>query len=78
MRRIHTEVNKPNRLFDFIRKEYRLPNDVAVARFLCTSSPVISRIRHGDCGLPPFLILNIYDKTELSIDEIREMVKEVG
>jgi hypothetical protein len=33
-------------------------------------------VRHGDCGIPPYLILNIYDKTELSIDEIREMVRE--
>jgi hypothetical protein len=76
MKIMHMEVKKENRLFDFIRKEYRLHNDVALAKFLCTSSPVISRVRYGDCGLPPFLILNIYDKTELSIDEIREMVKE--
>jgi hypothetical protein len=76
MKIMHMEVNKPNRLFDFIRKEYRLHNDVALAKFLNSSSPVISRVRHGDCGIPPYLILNIYDKTELSIDEIREMVRE--
>jgi hypothetical protein len=76
MKIMHMEVKKENRLFDFIRKEYRLHNDVALAKFLNSSSPVISRVRHGDCGIPPYLILNIYDKTELSIDEIREMVRE--
>lgn len=70
------ETKRTNKLLDYIRKSYLLPTDRELAKFLMTSSPVISRIRNGDIYPPPFLILNIYDKTNLSIDEIRRMARE--
>lgn len=69
-------IKKPHKLLDYIRKTYLVPTDKDLAKFLMTSSPVISRIRNDDIYPPAFLILNIYDKTNLSIEEIRRMSRE--
>jgi hypothetical protein len=50
--------------------------DAQLADFLYCSAPVISRVRNDQMGLTPRMILIIYDKTTLTIEEIRKMGKE--
>lgn len=66
----------PNKLLDYLRKEYKLKTDAALAKFLYTSPPTISRLRTEKRGLGAVLTLIIYDRTGLPIPTIREWFKE--
>jgi hypothetical protein len=66
----------PNKLLDHLRREYNLKTDAALAKFLYTSPPTISRLRTDKRGLGAVLTLIIYDRTGLPISTIREWFKE--
>ena len=70
-------VLKEKRLFWYLMLKFNLPNDLALAEFLGTAPSQISQIRNDKLGLSPRLLLVIYDKTNLSVEDIREMVNEV-
>ena len=63
-------------LFEYLMKRYKLKNDKELSTLLCSSPSVISRIRNGDLRITAKMILFIYDKTKLSIEDIRRMVEE--
>ncbi len=64
------------RLFWFLMLKHNLSNDHELAEFIGTAPSQISQIRTNKMGLSPRLILSIYDKTNLTIDDIREMANE--
>lgn len=72
----HRHVNKEKKLFAYIMFTHNLRTDKDICKFLVTSPSVISQIRNDHKRITPALILRIYDKTGLSIEEIRKMVKE--
>lgn len=61
------------KLIDYLKEKYNLKSDSAVAEFLNTSPPEISRFRNGKKALTPRVILEVHEQTNLSIKEIREM-----
>ncbi len=66
-----------NVLLDEIKKRHRLITDRQLAKLLCISSPTISNLRSGEQpSLSPTIILRIYDKAKMSIEEIRELARE--
>lgn len=69
-------VGNEKRLFWFLMLKYNLSNDNELASFIGTAPSQISQIRTNKMGLSPRLILSIYDKTNLTIDDIREMANE--
>ncbi len=69
-------VEKETKLFQYLMDKYTLRTDTDLARFLCCSKTIISMTRNDHRALSPRLTLTIYDKTELSIEEIRDMSRE--
>jgi len=65
-----------NKLFDYIKQKHKLTSDSQLARFLFSSSPTISRIMNGRLGLTPKMILIVYDRTGMPIDQIRSLFKQ--
>ena len=66
----------PHALLDYILKKASVKNDKDIAKLLNTSSPVISRIRNNTRNPSAQLVLSIYDHTDLSIEEIRKLIKQ--
>lgn len=70
------EAYKMNKLLDKIIKDYKLRDSSHLARKLGCSAATISNLRAGRKELTPHLTLLIYDFTNYSIEEIRELAKE--
>jgi hypothetical protein len=51
-------------------------NDQELADYLLMSNSMISQVRNDHFYLSPRTILLIYDKTDLSIEDIRQLAKE--
>lgn len=67
---------KENKLFAYLFNFFKVSNDVELAEKLYTSGSNISRVRNDHKYLSAKLILVIYDKTDLSIEDIRKLAKE--
>jgi DNA-binding transcriptional regulator YdaS (Cro superfamily) len=65
---------KPHKLFDYFIKTGTAKNDADIATILGVYPPYISRIRAGLFPLGPKVILRVYDATDMSIEEIRELL----
>ena len=70
------EYKNPNKLLDHLRAIGLGKDDGAIAKRLNITPPVISRLRTGKKRITPKIILAIYDVTDLSIEQIRELAKE--
>jgi plasmid maintenance system antidote protein VapI len=69
-------IRKEKKIFNFLMRTNNFQTDAQLANFLYCSTPVISRIRNDQMNITPRMILIIYDKTTLTIEEIRKMGKE--
>lgn len=67
---------KEKKLFAYIMKRYKLKSDTQLAEMLFSSESQISQVRNDKIYLSPRLTLTIYDRTDLSIEDIRRMAKE--
>lgn len=67
---------KENKLFAYLFKFFKVKTDSELAQHLYTSGSNISRVRNDHKYLSAKLILVIYDKTNLSIENIRKLAKE--
>jgi len=76
MTAMRSEEYESNELFEYLKKTYGFHSDYALAKFLAASAPTISRINNGKRALTPKMILYIYDRTGLPIEDIREMFKK--
>lgn len=65
-----------NKLFAYLFKLFNVKTDVELAEKLYSSSSTLSRIRNDHKYLTAKMILIIYDKTDLSIEQIRSMLAE--
>lgn len=69
-------IRKEKQIFEFLMRTKNLKDDSQIASFLYSSTSTISRVRNDQMNLTPRMILTIYDKTTLTIEEIRKMGKE--
>ena len=60
-------------LIDYLRLEYNLPTDAALAERMEISPPVISKLRNGHMNLSPSIILRIHDTFGISIANIKRI-----
>jgi hypothetical protein len=68
-------VQKPHRLFDYIREMYNLKTDAELAHILSARTPMISRVRNGAVRMTPKLILEIHKQTKMPVEKIEEMAR---
>lgn len=66
---------KQHVVLDYLIEKGWGKDDQAIAKLLNTTPPVISRVRNNKRGVTPNLILAIYDNTNLTIEEIRGLIK---
>lgn len=64
----------PNEFFDQISRRLGVVNDYQLGRTLHIDSTTIRRIRNGSLGLSAQNLLNIYDQTGWSIEELRSLL----
>lgn len=69
-------IRKEKKIFHFLMRTHNFKTDAQLAAFLYCSTSVISRVRTDQMNITPRMILIIYDKTTLTIEEIRKMSKE--
>ena len=65
-----------HRLLDHLIKRYELKNNRALAQLLGMTQGGISKLRYKTNKVSAEFILRVYDKTDLTIEEIRELIKE--
>ncbi len=68
-------TEKPHVLLDYLIKKGWGKDDKALAKLLNTSPPVVSRIRNNKRNPSPQFVLSIYDQTNLTIEEIRKLIR---
>ena len=68
-------IQKPHKLFDYIREMYGLKTDAQLAHILSARRPMISKIRNGLARLPPSLVIAIHEPTNIPVVKIKEMSK---
>jgi plasmid maintenance system antidote protein VapI len=61
---------------DHLIKRYELKNSRALADLLGMTQGGISKLRYKTNQVSSDFILRVYDKTDLSIEQIRELIKE--
>jgi plasmid maintenance system antidote protein VapI len=64
---------KPHLLLDTLREANKLTSDAQLADSLEIEKAIVSYIRNGKMQLTPLLTLKIYDNTNLTIEQIREL-----
>ena len=68
------KLHGANILFDAVKIRMSLKNDAALSRFLQVAPPVISKIRHGLLPVGASMLLNLHEKTNISIKELKYLL----
>ena len=76
MKSNYRHTKKEKQLFKVLMEKNNFVNDQELADYLLMSSSMISQVRNDHFYLSPRAILLIYDKTDLTIEEIRKLAKE--
>ena len=63
----------PHLLLDTLRERYMLKSDAKLADVLHIEKSILSYVRTRKMQLTPLLLIKIYDHTNLTIEEIREL-----
>lgn len=69
----YIKPQKPHLLLDTIRETNKLTSDAQLADSLEIEKAIISYVRNGKMQLTPLLLVKIYDNTNLTIEQIREL-----
>lgn len=65
----------PNKLLDTLIERLELKNDAALCRVLEVPPPVISKIRHKKLPVGPSMLINMHEVSDLSIRELKQLMK---
>jgi len=63
-------------LLDYLLEAYKIKNNRALAQHLGVTEAAISKIRARSNGVSADFILTVYDKTDMTIEEIRELIEK--
>lgn len=63
-------------LFDYLIEQGICTSDADIARLLDSTPNYVCRLRNGHELFGPKMILMMYDKTDMSIEEIRSFLKD--
>ena len=64
----------PDRLLDALQSRLCLKSDAALSRALGVSPTILSKVRHRRVPVAPWLMIQIHDVAQLSLDEIRRLM----
>lgn len=70
-----TMQRQPHALLDTVMMIFGLHNDHQLADKLSLSAGSVSRIRNGTQNVSPALLLTIYERSGLAIDNIKELIQ---
>jgi plasmid maintenance system antidote protein VapI len=73
---MNTPSNVSHALLDNLLNTQNLRNDAALSRFLEVNPPVVSKIRHGRMPVGASMIINIHEKTGMSIKDIKFLLAQ--
>lgn len=59
-------------LFDMLKAKHKMKTDRELAAFLETTTPAISKVRHGMTTVGAALILKIHKATKMKVSDIEE------
>lgn len=71
---IENDSFNPNHLLDTLIERFQLKNDAALARLLALAPPVISKIRHSRLSVSASLLIQIHERTKISIRVLRKLM----
>jgi transcriptional regulator with XRE-family HTH domain len=71
-----TMQRQPHALLDALMLIYGIQTDNSLADKLAISTGSVSRIRNGTQNISAALILAIYERSGMSIDNIKDLIKE--
>jgi hypothetical protein len=63
----------PNNLLDTLKRKMKLRTDAELCDALDVHAPVISKIRHGKLAIGATILLKMHEKSEISIQELKEL-----
>lgn len=69
----YIEPQTPHLLLDTLRKKYQCKSDAKLADILDVEKAILSYVRQRKMQLTPSLLIRIYDNTDLTIENIREL-----
>ena len=75
---MRTQPIPKHALLDYLIETYKLKNNRALANALGVTQAAISKIRYKINRVTADFVLTVYDKTDMSIEEIRELIKKQG
>jgi hypothetical protein len=67
---------KKHKVLDYIIENFKFKNDAKIAEAWGVAPPVISKLRNNYLNFSANYILKVYDTTNLSIEEIRSLLKD--
>jgi transcriptional regulator with XRE-family HTH domain len=68
------KIAQEHKLFDYLKDHLGLKSDAQLAERLNLFNSELSRIRNGILTFSPRVILAVYDATDMTIEEIRELL----
>lgn len=69
-------IKKEKKLFHLIMEKNKFTTDKQLADLILISTSMISQLRNDHFYISPRLILQIYDRTDFTIEEIRKLIRE--
>ena len=66
--------NRPHKLFDYLLTLPRFKTDAQLAKALHTTPSYLCTMRSGERKIGASLILAVYDATDMTIEQIRELL----
>jgi transcriptional regulator with XRE-family HTH domain len=73
---MRTAVIPKHALLDYLIEAFKLKNNRALAQHLGVTQSAISKIRYRSTRPSAEFILLVYDKTDMTIEEIRALIKK--
>lgn len=65
-------------LLDFLKDRLHCVNDYELAREIGCAPSMISKFRHGTCGVSAALIIEMHEKFGMSIAEIKLLIEQAN
>ena len=69
-------IKKEKKLFHLIMEKNKFTTDKELGDFILISPSMISQLRNDHFYISPRLILQIYYRTDFTIEEIRKLIRE--
>lgn len=70
------QIEMNNAILNEVKARFFLKNDAAIARFLLTAPPTISKMRAGKLPIGSLMLIRAHEQAGMSFKEIRQFVPD--